>query len=872
MEGEEWCVSLSPKGVVTADEYGDNYIKTSRYTLFSFVPKVLWEQFQKVSNAYFLLVLIIVLIPGVSPIPPITSALPLMVVLGVSSTREAIEDYRRHKEDKRTNSRLYSVLQKDGSTLSVACQDLKVGDVVRIEKGQHFPADLVLLSSNYSDGLCYVETSNLDGETSLKPHRPVPCIASLGPDEIFKHKISVSYEGPNGKLYSFNGVLAFDDGPKPHPLSTNQQLLRGASLRNTKYIYGLVIYAGANSKLALNQRPPPTKRSTLDRQLNRFVFGLFIFQFILCFSFALTSDIWEEDGNGKNMWYLGDNSYSKVMWFVRQYLTFFVLFNILIPISLFVTVEFVKFVQAIYMLWDEEFRVDAGFLEGTNTDENGQLRDRYQKKADGAPATMLPKTSDLNDELGRIEYIFTDKTGTLTENDMVFSHCSVGDTVYDVRADAALLTTTLRKTDKQGLGLWALLEVATLCHTVVPEHPTDPSHTRSPDEIEFQAQSPDELALVNFGRQCGVCLWDRSLSSITIRTSYHTVPAKKTTYELLATLPFSSARRRMSVVVRDPETAQLRLLCKGADVVVLSLLKAHASREVETANGHLDRFSRLGLRTLVCATRAVGEEEFAQWKAKFDDACALLKGRDAAIEAVCAELEQGLTLVGSTAIEDVLQADMPETIAYLLNCGIRLWVLTGDKQETAVNIAFSSKLLSQDMDLLYLNVKTKEECAEMLRRLLAHSSKMLVQSTQMALVVDGLSLQFALDPDLSPTFVELGTRCKSVVCNRVTPLQKALVVRAVKTHLDVIALAVGDGANDVAMLQEANVGIGVFGKEGVQAAAASDYAIQKFRHLRRLLCVHGRYSFKRLSNVIFYSFYKNIYFSFVMFWFSLTSG
>jgi phospholipid-translocating ATPase len=265
------------------------------------------------------------------------------------------------------------------------------------------------------------------------------------------------------------------------------------------------------------------------------------------------------------------------------------------------------------------------------------------------------------------------------------------------------------------------------------------------------------------------------------------------------------------------------------------------------------------------------EDEYNEWAKRYQVAFTSIENREERIELVCEEIEQNFTLLGGTAIEDKLQEGVPETIALLARAGIRIWVLTGDKVETAINIGFACNLLTQEMLLIRISSANEEEAAVQLNEALEKVSEN-VEYQKCALVIDGESLKFALDERCKGTLLELGTKCRAVICCRVSPKQKANVVSMVKKGLDVMTLAIGDGANDVSMIQEANVGVGISGEEGRQAVMASDYAIGQFSYLGKLLLVHGRWSYLRTSEMIQTFFYKNIVWTVVLFFYQFLCG
>jgi phospholipid-transporting ATPase len=546
--------------------------------------------------------------------------------------------------------------------------------------------------------------------------------------------------------------------------------------------------------------------------------------------------------------YLDYGSVNSVKQFFMDIFTYWVLYSNLVPISLFVTIEIVKYFQAFLI--------------------NSDL-DIYYDKTD-TPATC--RTSSLVEELGQIEYIFSDKTGTLTCNMMEFKQCTIAGIQYgdDVPEDRRATPEddgefgihdykTLRKNLESHPSQGAIQQFLTLlatCHTVIPEW--------KGDEIKYQAASPDEGALVDGAAMLGYRFTNRKPRSVIF-----TANGVDQEYELLAVCEFNSTRKRMSTIFRCPD-GKVRIYCKGADTVILERLHPD-NPTVEVTLQHLEEYASDGLRTLCLAMREVPEDEFQQWYQIFNTANTTVGGNRADELDKAAELiEKDFYLLGATAIEDRLQDGVPDTIHTLQTAGIKIWVLTGDRQETAINIGMSCKLISEDMTLLIINEENSEATRANLQ------SKMDAVKTQaasgdvepLALVIDGKSLTFALEKDMEKLFLDLAVMCKAVVCCRVSPLQKALVVKLVKRHLKSLLLAIGDGANDVSMIQAAHVGVGISGMEGLQAARSADVAIAQFRFLRKLLLVHGAWSYSRISRVILYSFYKNITLYMTQFWVS----
>ncbi|KAF2790018.1 phospholipid-translocating P-type ATPase [Melanomma pulvis-pyrius CBS 109.77] len=840
----------------SANKYVDNHISTAKYNAFTFLPKFLYEQFSRYANLFFLFTAVLQQIPGISPTKRYTTIVPLGIVLLVSAVKEYIEDFRRKKSDQGLNNSRAQVLK--GSTFTdTRWINVAVGDIIRVESEEPFPADLVLLTSSEPEGLCYIETANLDGETNLKIKQGIPETADLvSLSDLSRLGGKIRSEQPNSSLYTYEATLtiAAGGGEKELPLAPDQLLLRGATLRNTPWIHGVVVFTGHETKLMRNATATPIKTTAVERLVNKQILMLVGILIALSIVSSVGDVIIRSTGSGK-LGYLWLEDFNGAKQFFSDLLTYWVLYSNLVPISLFVTIEIVKYYQG--SLIDSDLDI---YYEPTDT-----------------PANC--RTSSLVEELGQIEYIFSDKTGTLTQNMMVFKQSSIAGIQYsdevpeDRRAtfedgvevgihDFKELERN-RKSHKSGAVINHFLTLLATCHTVIPERGGEK------DVIKYQAASPDEGALVEGAVMLGYKFIARKPRAVTIL-----VDGRELEYELLAVCEFNSTRKRMSAIFRTPE-GKIICYCKGADTVILERLgKDNPFTEITLQ--HLEEYASEGLRTLCLAMREISENEYQEWHRIYNTAQTTVSGNRAEELDKAAELiEHDLTLLGATAIEDKLQDGVPDTISTLQSAGIKIWVLTGDRQETAINIGMSCKLISEDMSLLIINEDNKEDTRDNIQKKLHAVSTQSQGGAEMdvlALVIDGKSLTYALERDLEKLFLDLAVKCKAVICCRVSPLQKALVVKLVKRHLKAILLAIGDGANDVSMIQAAHVGVGISGVEGLQAARSADIAIGQFRYLRKLLLVHGAWSYQRVSKVILYSFYKNIALFMTQFWYSFQNG
>nr|AHM92900.1 miltefosine transporter [Leishmania amazonensis] len=832
-------------------KYPSNFIRTSKYSLISFLPLSLLYEFRKVSNLYFLINVIFSLIPGVSPLNPATSIAPLSFVLLVAIIKEAVEDIKRHRADNRANSVLTQVVRK-GKLVSVHSKDIHPGDVVRIKNSEEVHADVVMLSSSLEEGQAFIDTCNLDGESNLKPRRALEVTWGLCKIETIMNTTAVLHTSkPDPGLLSWTGLLEING--EEHALSLDQFLYRGCVLRNTDWAWGMIAYAGVDTKLFRNLKPKPPKSSNLDRKLNYFIIAILIFQNIMLFILASMAVWWNNKYKETPYLRFFINSRQNITLWGYRYLSYFILLSYCVPISLFVTIEVCKVIQAQWM------RVDCLMMEYMNN--------RWRH--------CQPNTSNLNEQLGMVRFIFSDKTGTLTENVMKFKQ---GDALgIPIEADSLdkCIVQLRKETESKRLGpLQEYFLALALCNTVQPfKDDTDGL------SVIYEGSSPDEVALVETAAAVGYRLINRTTKSITLLLQNDT----RKVYNILATLEFTPDRKMMSIIVEDSDTKQIMLYNKGADSFIRPQLSRapDVQEHIESVDIPLTEMSSSGLRTLLVCAKDITRRQFDLWYEKFVEVGKSLHNRSSKIDKVCLEMEQDMRLVGATAIEDKLQDEVPETLSFFLNAGVIIWMLTGDKRETAVTIAATSTLCDprndfiDHVDIGHLNPSDPKAIERVGRDLDVVEQHIALKGThkerRCTLVIDGPALNISMEHYFNQ-FLRISHQLNSAVCCRLTPIQKASVVRMFQKSTGKTALAIGDGANDVSMIREGRVGVGIIGVEGAHAALAADYAIPRFKHLRRLCAVHGRYSLFRNASCILVSFHKNITVSVVQFIFAFYVG
>uniref|UniRef100_A0A5B6ZC45 Phospholipid-transporting ATPase n=1 Tax=Davidia involucrata TaxID=16924 RepID=A0A5B6ZC45_DAVIN len=915
-------------------EFTGNEIRTSKYTIINFLPKNLFIQFHRVAYLYFLAIAALNQLPPLAVFGRTVSLFPLLFVLCVTAIKDGYEDWRRHRSDRKENNREALVLQSGKFRLK-KLEKIQAGEVLKICADETIPCDMVLLGTSDPNGIAYIQTMNLDGESNLKTRYARQEMTSM----VFEGgTISglIRCEQPNRNIYEFTANMEF----KGHrfPLSQSNIILRGCQLKNTEWVVGVVVYAGQETKAMLNSAVSPAKRSRLESYMNRETLWLSVFLFSMCLVVALGMCLWlQRHKDQLDILPYYRKSYFEKGKFGRPYKfygiameTFFsflssiIVFQIMIPISLYITMELVRLGQSYFMIGDKHM-YDSG------TDSRFQCR-----------------SLNINEDLGQIRYVFSDKTGTLTENRMEFRRASVYGKNYgssipmadmlqdtnvavasptpfvcrgrwklksEIAIDSELMELLHKDLDgDERIAAHEFFLTLAACNTVIPILTQSPTSSCTNSElhedveaIDYQGESPDEQALVGAASAYGYTLFERTSGHIVID-----VNGEKLRLDVLGLHEFDSVRKRMSVVIRFPDNS-VKVLVKGADTSMFSILEEDPERDDHirhATQNHLNEYSSEGLRTLIVAARDLIDEELEEWQCMYEDASTSLTDRALKLRRTASLIECNLRLLGATGIEDKLQEGVSEAIESLRQAGIKIWVLTGDKQETAISIGLSCKLLTADMQQIIINGNSEDVCRNLLSDAKAkygvksancrnwnlkwkknaesdyleipcdsklsnvpqcHAGKEGTM-TPLALIIDGNSLVYILEKDLESELFDLATSCRVVLCCRVAPLQKAGIVDLIKSRTDDMTLAIGDGANDVSMIQMADVGVGICGQEGRQAVMASDFAMGQFRFLKRLLLVHGHWNYQRVGYLVLYNFYRNAVFVLMLFWYILCTA
>uniref|UniRef100_A0A8C0FSZ3 Phospholipid-transporting ATPase n=1 Tax=Bubo bubo TaxID=30461 RepID=A0A8C0FSZ3_BUBBB len=767
------------------EKYPKNAIKNQKYNIFTFIPGVLYEQFKFFLNLYFLVVSCSQFVPALKIGYLYTYWAPLGFVLTVTVVREAVDEFRRYKRDKEMNSQLYSKLTN-----------------------QRIPSDMVFLRTSEKTGSCFIRTDQLDGETDWKLKVAVSCtqrLPALG--DLFSINAYVYAQKPQLDIHSFEGTFTREDSdPTVHESLSIENTLWASTVVASGTVIGVVIYTGKETRSVMNTSNPKNKVGLLDLELNQLTKALFL-------ALVALSVVMVTLQGFVGPWY-------------RNLFRFLLLFSYIIPISLRVNLDMGKAAYGWMIMKD-----------------------------DNIPGTVV-RTSTIPEELGRLVYLLTDKTGTLTQNEMIFKRLHLGtvsygtDTMDEIQSHIInsysqvshfinYLPLILRFRKSVSSRIHEAVKAIALCHNVTPVYESragvsgeteyaEVDQDFSDENRTYQASSPDEVALVQWTESVGLTLVNRDLTSMQLKTPGGHI----LTYYILQIFPFTSESKRMGIIVRDESSGEITFYMKGADIAMSTIVQYNDWLEEECGN-----MAREGLRTLVVAKKSLTEEQYQDFESRYNQAKLSIHDRNLKVAAVVESLEREMELLCLTGVEDQLQADVRPTLEMLRNAGIKIWMLTGDKLETATCIAKSSHLVSRTQDVhIFRPVTTRGE---------AHLElNAFRRKHDCALVVSGDSLEVCLKY-YEHEFVELACQCPAVVCCRCSPTQKAHIVKLLQHHTGKRTCAIGDGGNDVSMIQAADCGIGIEGKEGKQASLAADFSITQFKHIGRLLMVHGRNSYKR---------------------------
>jgi len=669
-------------------KFGNNLIQTTRFSPLTYLPLSLFKQLRRATNLYFLLVTVLTCLPY-TPKNPGSMMATFLLILFATMIKDGLEDYERYKLDKIANNQEVMKLE-NRQWVKVPSWTLRPGDIVQIQNNEEFVADILIVKTTSDNGYCFIDSKNLDGESHLKEKMTLENFRNMNETEIKDLRGTIDCPKSDENLFFWEGQISWNKDLINVFLSNI--VFKGCTLRNTSSIIGIIVYSGNYTKIMKNSKKIEVKETRVSRIMNRVIYSLFYFDAVICVIFAaLSTNFFMSEA--KFYPYLFPNFDStdilnnKIVRLLLALMSYFISYSHVIPISLYVALEFVKIIQGWLIYYDEEIG-----------DENCPAQSRH---------------TDLVEELGMIQYICTDKTGTLTQNKMVLKKIYVNGIVYEDIQDYTPLNGDMRDLLRKGLNsaspdrkiktdpltqkkkLEEFLYLLTLCHNLFVEKNKN-------GEISYHGESADEIALVKGAQQLGVEFKHKEYSEIIVMNNL-TNQEKK--YEIKNILPFDSERKRMSVIVWDKEAGEYLVLCKGADSELIPRTIFEDEEEEEVVQETIWNFSNDGYRIMVMGRRYLTPAQYENWNTKFK----ITKSKGKRMERLFDEIEKDFDISGIVAIEDKLQERVPETIKTLTNCGIKIWMLTGDKADTAREVAKNSCIISDATKILtiYCPSKTK---------------------------------------------------------------------------------------------------------------------------------------------------------------------
>ena len=875
--------------------YWSNKVENHKYNVLLFLPTVIYNQFKQFGNFFYLIMTISQFIPEIKVGFLFAYLSPLCVVIVVSLLKEMIDDINRRIQDLKTNSTKISTIKlhqknknspKELKRFLKPSSNLKIGDIIELKKDERVPSDIIVLKTfnESEDNQAFIRTDQLDGETDWKLRKAPGVTQNLNENEILHLNGLINYEPPSKFIYNFEGLLVakINDNIIKEALGLENTMWASTVVASQKII-GIVIYTGNETRARMNSSIPKIKIGILDQELNIITFYLFCIMLLVAILLTSLKGV-----------------YSKMFF---TFFKFIVLFCAIIPIALRVNLVLSK----------------SFFSFVINRDKS-------------IPETIA-RNSTIPEELGRISYIFSDKTGTLTKNEMIFKKIAMEteqfgeDSFNDLNdilkddcenSDAPLLdlynklknesienknsgninesklidesivedekiisTSTIteenntKKNEKQHSNrkrnkrirrtrnriIRDTITSMVLCNNVTPVVSED-----DPNDISYQASSPDEVALVKFAEKLNMRLIYRTDKIIKIKNALNKVEE----YKILANFPFSSDTKRMGIILQNKKHNHIIFYLKGAENVMMKFVKKEYIGYIKE---NAENLATKGLRTLVLTQKLISQQYFDEWFEEYTQALTSMDDRKDKIAKAISKLENDMDFLCVTGVEDLLQDDVATTIDNLRNAGMKIWMLTGDKVETATCISISAGLKAKNhkiYTITYDSIKDPEDRINEINSLKEKFQEynIKINSDPHLFIIDGDTLDLALK-ECPAEFYNSAMKAPSVVCCRCSPTQKRIILKNIKNYTSCRTAAVGDGGNDVAMIQEADVGIGIVGKEGLQASLAADFSIKEFKSLNILLLWWGRIAYKNTSTMANFIVHRGLIIAFCQFFFSL---
>lgn len=899
-------------------KHPDNCIVTSKYTFLNFLPKNIMHQFLNPSKLWFLLITVIE-VQGLSDVTyQYGTLIPLLILLFLQITRDALKDYHCHKADYEINFRTYPIW--DGSKFIVKfCKDILVGDIILLLDSDIVPADVVLLSVGNEEHNCYVDSLEIMGERSLKIKNPVREIQNIidtieldTASSFLSHlddDLFVSL--PNRSFKHFLGKVKLSISPKSTEISLRNVLLRDMKIVNTPWLFAICIYTGGDSKIWSNNLSKAKKVSQLTKKLEKWL----LWSFLLIFAISVINTIISRFSPvGNYSWY-------------EVFLGNILLFNHMIPISLALVMEFTT--------------VFLSYLVNRR-DSNIKLIN-----------------ADLCSNIGMIEYIITDKTGTLTQNKLKVALCVVDDKLYIQNPEAFVADSYERQSSEEHFNeanrilsnyLGDIFSFSDL-QTEVLNRPETSKYMHFfycialcnlafPQDNEYIALSEDDKVLAKTAEVFGFKVKARDEETCLIE-----IFGEDVIFYVLGTQAFSSAHKKSRIVVKRAGASEVYMYLKGDKIAMESDFENnHSTADIDQVI--------VEYRSLYLGYKLLTRREVKQFVFEYSNAKLSLVNKEGRVESVFEIFDKDADFLGIVGLEDKVTEDTRQAIQTLKNAGIKFWVLSGDSEDSTMTAAFASGIVSKENKVLrladltseldclnYLETYTKEfifpsyspmrgsidmegrivgvksqadvsisnspvllqedfgfraaarKVTGVVRRAKRRSSVHPVISKlsifkhltslqgefdpkemNFVMSIDSRALEYCMETSIHLKYlIFLLFTAKAVCFHSLLPDQKIKIVKLIKCNFrfNPLVLAIGDSISDVGMIQQAHVGVGI---EGTAAANNADVTIKKFGDLQSLLLIHGHKQYIQTSKLILLSLYAVVLLEFQLAFYNIISG
>lgn len=981
---ESRTLKINPVGSNDLSRFLKNAQHTQRFTIISQLLYIIWNTLCRLPFLWSILMVSIeafilnMCIPNAPTRSWYSTGLPLLVSMFISIFANILGAKKRYTVGRCVDYKKCTILHgRKAKIRSTRVANIAVGNIIKLSSDEEVPADIIVLASSNPGGQVHVDTSYIDGHNNLQTKRSVKGAKVEASIRSFANiRGYIVCNKPSPDLNAFSGTLYLKGHPRPSNITIDNFVMKGSIIRNTTHLYGVVVYTGPDTKLAQNIASTfkPIKLGFFERIINKFSIILAVLYLICLFASIVTRS--SNIVNREHPLMKGSRTPIESISFVI--FRFIVLYGSLMPVALPAVMDLLRLFFAPF--YDGVVISAANY--GSKPKEDNDTPNKLESKANSLDldddSVEGPKSWSLNsslfEDLGMVDFIFTDKTGTLTSNNLSITLITFGKKTYRVeegtdrfKADVAeqdlcdnpkfdlflrlmcmcnssyqvvnmppfssirsFVTTNLFTSKFIGSGSYeefkresttAFSKKGTRFGSVFfiePENAigskdesmaigsnmseglsgtsssmgsskvdrlgsydnyfkitsdeTPHRHSRSSHAQNFKSTSQEDECMTSLAMELGYCLMSRSKSSMSIN-----IKGVGETLDIVGINEFSSTRKRMSIVLREEGDEGSILFVKGDGESMLNLLKFDGHKgDIEVLRNRIRKQGLFGYRVLVCAYRKLDPEETLVYQRHYADYEGSVYGREERFESCAKLVENNLTYLGLVAFKDEIQPGVVDTVDMLMDSGTRIWMVTGDSKGPSIESAYLSKLLVPPCRIFHAKLENNDgkealnkESTDLYSRFVQERQDGM-NTQQLCLVVEGADLNnFFITPDVQTCFINMACSADIVIACGLTPIQKAELVKLVKLRLapTPITLAIGDGLNDIKMIQEAHIGVGVINPDNPHAASYADFAVTSFSSLKQLLFLQGSRTLQAMCIVVYWSYFKSLCFVMPLFYY-----